>query len=75
MKIYGCSTPISRKDSVLDGVSVKLIDGKVMFMKKLQFVKSKLKEWNKVSFGNLKKKKKVFIQTLLPLMLVSRKGI
>ena len=29
-----------------------------MFMKKLQFVKAKLKEQNKVSFGNLKKKKK-----------------
>ncbi|RVX15357.1 hypothetical protein CK203_009112 [Vitis vinifera] len=28
------------------------------FMKKLQFVKSKLKEWNKVSFGELKDRKK-----------------
>ena len=28
------------------------------FMKKLQFVKSKLKEWNKVSFRDLKEKKK-----------------
>ena len=27
-------------------------------MKKLQFVKSKLKEWNEVSFGDLKEKKK-----------------
>ena len=27
-------------------------------MKKLQFVKSKLKEWNKVSFRDLKEKKK-----------------
>ena len=28
------------------------------FMKKLQFVESKLKEWNKASFGDLKEKKK-----------------
>ena len=28
------------------------------FMKKLPFVKSKLKEWNKVSFGELKDRKK-----------------
>ena len=27
-------------------------------MKKLQFVESKLKEWNKASFGDLKEKKK-----------------
>ena len=29
-------------------------------MKKLQFVKSKLKEWNKVSFRNLKEKKEKY---------------
>ena len=27
-------------------------------MKKLQFIKSKLKEWNKETFGDLKEKKK-----------------
>ena len=29
-------------------------------MKKLQFIKSKLKEWNKVTFGDLEKKKNIF---------------
>ena len=30
-----------------------------MFMKKLHFVKSKRKNWNKVSFGDLKEKKNI----------------
>ena len=28
------------------------------FMRRLQFVKAKLKEWNKVSFGELNERKK-----------------
>ena len=45
-------------------------------MMKLQFVKAKLKEWNKESFGVLKekKKKKAFLVILLTLMLLSKKG-
>ena len=35
------------------------------FMKKLQFVKSKLKEWNKVSFENLKEEKHSFGHSVL----------
>ncbi|RVW91343.1 hypothetical protein CK203_035391 [Vitis vinifera] len=37
------------------------------FMKNLQFVKSKLKEWNKVSFGELKEKKKIILLDIVVL--------
>ena len=30
------------------------------FMRKLQFVKAKLKEWNKASFGELNERKKKY---------------
>ena len=33
-------------------------------MRKLQFVKAKLKEWNKTSFGELSKKKKDILAVL-----------
>ena len=36
-------------------------------MKKLQFVKSKLKEWNRVSFGDLKEKKKTILTDIVGL--------
>ena len=36
-------------------------------MKKLQFVKSKSKEWNKVSFGDLKEKKKNILTDIVGL--------
>ena len=41
-------------------------------MKKIRFVKSKLKNWNIVSFEDLKRKR-TFLQTLLALMLVNSK--
>ncbi|RVW64320.1 hypothetical protein CK203_047007 [Vitis vinifera] len=44
------------------------------FMRKLQFVKAKLKEWNKESFGVLKEGKKHNFVILLTLMLLSKKG-
>ena len=40
---------------MIGGKSVRLKVGKVTsFMRKLKFVKSKLKDWNKVTFGDLK---------------------
>ena len=37
-------------------------------MKKFQFVKSKLKDWNKVSFRNLKEKRKIFFWAIVGLV-------
>ena len=34
------------------------------FMRRLQFVKAKLKEWNKLSFGELNEKKKSILKDL-----------
>ena len=34
-------------------------------MKKLQFIKSKLKEWNKVSFRDLREKKKNILTNIV----------
>ena len=34
------------------------------FMRTLQFVKSKLKEWNKVTFGELKERKKSILTAI-----------
>ena len=44
-------------------------------MKKLQFVESKLKEWNKMSFGNLKDKKKNILLDLVELDEKEQEGI
>ena len=47
-----------------------------MVITRLHFVKSKLKEWNKVSFRKiLRKERRIYFKTQLALMLVNRKGI
>ena len=43
------------------------------FMKKLQVVKSKFKEWNK-HLSEIQRRKRKFLQSLLALMPISRKG-
>ena len=50
---------------MIGGKSVRLKVGKVTsFMRKLKFVKSKLKDWNKVAFGNLRERKNFILLDL-----------
>ena len=40
------------------------------FMRKLKFVKSKLKDWNKVAFGDLRERKKLILSDLYRIDLI-----
>ena len=44
------------------------------FMRKLQFVKAKLKEWNKASFGELNERKKSILSDLANFYTLDREG-
>ena len=44
-------------------------------MRKLQFVKSKLKEWNKESFGVLKERKKSILSDIANIDAVEQEGV
>ncbi|RVW50795.1 hypothetical protein CK203_076874 [Vitis vinifera] len=44
------------------------------FMRKLKFVKSKLKDWNKVAFGDLREKKKLILSDLARIDLIEQEG-
>ena len=44
------------------------------FMKKLKFVKSKLKDWNKVAFGNLRERKIFILSDLGRINLIDQEG-
>ncbi|RVW38710.1 Transposon TX1 uncharacterized 149 kDa protein [Vitis vinifera] len=44
------------------------------FMRRLQYVKAKLKEWNKFSFGELKEKKKSILNDLANFDAIEQKG-
>ena len=44
-------------------------------MRKLQFIKAKLKEWNKASFGELSKRKKNILSDLANFDTLEQEGI
>ena len=51
------------------------MDGKATkFMRRLQFVKAKAKEWNKLSFGVLNEKKKSILKDLANLDAIEQDG-
>ena len=43
-------------------------------MRKLKFVKSKLKDWNKVAFGDLRERKKLILSDLYRIHLIESEG-
>ena len=44
-------------------------------MRKLQFVKAKLKEWNKVSFGELNERKKSILNEIANFDAIEQEGV
>ncbi|RVW27814.1 putative mitochondrial protein [Vitis vinifera] len=59
----------------IGGVGFKETDGKGhKFMRRLQYVKAKLKEWNKFSFGELKEKKKSILNDLANFDAIEQEG-
>ena len=58
---------------MIGGKSVRLKVGN-KFMRKLKFVKSKLKYWNKVAFGDLREKKKFILSDLGIIDLIEQEG-
>ncbi|RVW36996.1 Transposon TX1 uncharacterized 149 kDa protein [Vitis vinifera] len=59
LRTCGCNILVSRRTLEIGGGVFKEMDGKATkFMRRLQFVKAKAKEWNKLSFGVLNEKKK-----------------
>ena len=44
-------------------------------MRKLQFVKAKLKDWNKNSFGMLKERKKTILDEIANIDVIEQEGV
>lgn len=44
------------------------------FMKRLHYVKSKLKQWNKVSFGSIKERKKDILEDIVIIVVCEQEG-
>ncbi|RVW53692.1 putative ribonuclease H protein [Vitis vinifera] len=66
LRICGYNTLISRRPLEIGGVGFKESEWEGhKFMRRLQYVKAKLKEWNKSSFGELKEKKKRELEELI----------
>ena len=45
------------------------------FMRKLQFVKAKLKDWNKNTFGMLKERKKTILDEIANIDVIEQEGV
>ncbi|RVW16134.1 hypothetical protein CK203_074324 [Vitis vinifera] len=59
----------------IGGVGFKETDGKVISsLRRLQYVKAKLEEWNKFSFGELKEKKKSILNDLTNFDAIEQEG-
>ena len=68
LRICGCNILVSKSASVVGGERHK-------FMRKLQFVKAKLKGWNKDSFGELNERKKSILNEIANIDAVKQEGI
>ncbi|RVW71546.1 Transposon TX1 uncharacterized 149 kDa protein [Vitis vinifera] len=75
LRICGCNIIISKRALAVGGENLKENGWEGhKFMRKLQFVKAKLKDWNKNTFGMLKERKKTISDEIANIDAIEQEG-